>query len=537
MINCRKIHVLGPTPLGIFVAHALKSPTQDITFHFHRLRPIQIFEETCGLNVISPSGITIFRDGFCFEAKDKRMERRVPYVLRLLEDLRRREYVPAIAKHQIRHRPIEAKQPPKLEEIHPDSIIDVLIITKITGQVGKGIEDVYHRLTRSSTIVLLHNGMGVLEKVQSYWREDLRPNIIEGYSSHGLTHVDEFKVNHWARGEIPLAIAPRLDEKDPFTTTSITHPSLPQNVNQLNFHTDIRLMMLDRVDKYRSLVFILRQLLGNSILNCNLRAYMPHFYVIQLRRTAVQCIIQVLSTVQDCTYVELIVNDHSRRLIDSLVHELLAVLEADPIASSPIFSKSISLPKLTYVIRRMIFASPSHISALRHQLNAKQQNELNSFAGYFIGLADLRGLKVPQLQLLSDIVHALGQLEDNRRNNFAAFTTEGALRDLPEWTYGMRERYWKVSEIDIKTVRTPHDMTADLTEDMNDEPSEVLVGKIKTRKNAFDALSLYNTSVRGNNYRNGVQTSPSATDNQFSVDTHSSIDQAPSLSKRLLALR
>jgi 2-dehydropantoate 2-reductase len=423
--------------------------------------------------------------------------------------------------------PRVVKQPPKLEPIVEDNIIDVLIIPKVVGQLDKTLADVYSRLTRSSTIVLLHNGMGVLEEVQSYWSNDLRPNIVEGYSSHGIRKEEEFKVNHWGHGNIRLAIAPRLDEEDLFTSVGISNPSLPPVIDYRDVNRDLRLKALDEADKYRSLVFIIRELIRNATLKCNVRAYLPHFYIAQLRRTVAQSIIQVLSAVQRCTYKELMENGYSRGQIKQLISEIVPVLEADPlISSSQVYLHQFSSSELYRSVRRVAWAAPSHVSALRQDIEAKEQHELNRLPGYIIGLAKQRGFEVPLLKHLTSIVAALGTLEDKRSTNFAPVTKAGDVRDLPEWTYGIREQYWKVHRAEEKKiVRMPRDVTVDMTEDVNE-------GRNVSESAVVEGTPA-NTSARGSNYGHRVETSRPATDNNFSADRQSSINQRSDFVNRL----
>ena len=103
--------------------------------------------------------------------KDARMRRAVPYIPNILDAQRRKEYVPLVAADRIRTLPEEAAIPPKLEgnEGRTQGIIEVLIIAKKAGETIRAIQAVRHRLKRSSTIVLLHNGMGVLSEIQECW--------------------------------------------------------------------------------------------------------------------------------------------------------------------------------------------------------------------------------------------------------------------------------------------------------------------------------------------------------------------------------
>ena len=359
----------------------------------------------------------------------------MPYIPHILEHHRRKEYVPAVAADRIRPLPEEARQPPVLEgELgRKDSIIDVLIVAKKGEETVRALQYIRHRLRRSSTIVLLHNGMGVLPQVQAMWPENLRPNILEGFSTHGLSKRDDFTVDHWGKGAIHMAIAPRLDERDIFSYRSLSEELSPI-INIQHVHHDIRLAPLTTNPKHASLLFTIQQLLHLEPLNCTLRAYIPDLYLIQLRRTLLQSIIQILGTLQRCTNGEIVQNKRNHKIMGRLIDEMLPAIHSDPlIQSSPLYQQRFSFHELYRQLYKMAIATPNHMNALVQDIIGKRETEIPTHTAYLLGFARERGVKVPTWRLFHQLVLAARRLEFMRYEKFVPVAEDGELKDMPEW--------------------------------------------------------------------------------------------------------
>ena len=412
--------------------------------------------------------------------KDIRMRRAVPFIPAILDSHRRKEYTPQVAQPRIRVLPEEAQIPPRLEgnEGKRDSVIEVLVMANRSGDVVRSLMQLRHRLRRESTIVVIHGGMGALAEVQSFWPDEAqRPNIVEGFSTHGLSKRDEFTVDHWGQGKLHLAIAPRLDESDIFAYTTLQQDSLPQVIDRLNARHDIRLQYLDRGNKYKSLLFILRQLLSNEVLSCTLRAYFPNFYLLQLRRTILQSILQLLGTIQHATNQQLVTNKINHKIIGRLLLELLPVLRADPlIASSPVYTAQFSFSRLYSQIRIMALTNPHHMNALAQDVTGKRESELSYFSGFLLRLGRQRGVKLAMWRILHEQVKAIALGEQMRANESPPVVNRGEEEEVPEWTYGVRSRYWRRERYEelVDTVRRPTAVEMLEKEKMEERMAEVI---------------------------------------------------------------
>lgn len=441
----------------------MRSQSANVTLHFHRLRQADTFNAVYGLTIISLTGAPVFRDGFSYEMKDARMRRAVPFIPNILDAQRRKEYVPAVASDRIRTLHEEASLPPKLDgdDRLKQNDIEVLIIAKKAGEIIRALKPVRHRLKRNSTIVLLHNGMGVLSQVQSCWEEEHeRPNILEGFSTHGLSKREEFTVDHWGRGMIYMAIAPRFDESDIFLYQSIGRVTLPPVINSRHVLSDLRLETLSRGEKHRSLLFVIQQLLSNKTLNCTLRSYTPNLFLIQLRRTILQSIIQMIGTLQQCTNGEIIQNKLNHSLIGKLLKELCPALQTDPlISSSPRYLHHFSFKELYTQMRHMALGTQNHLNATLQDVIGKRETELAYHSGYLLRFAREREVEMPTWRVLHELIKAGASLQQMRSNEFIPVSKDGEVLDLPEWAYGIKERYWKIDRIEeAREVTRPEKM-------------------------------------------------------------------------------
>lgn len=187
-----RIHVVGIGAVGNFVAFHLRQslhPRHSVVA-LHR-------SETAKLISDLPNGapLSIERDGTLF-SQDGLIH--LPYG-EPRNRVRRSDFAPAR---------IDARDDPVVREaIGP---IDSLIVTSKAFAVRTIMRKLRHNLSRDSTIVLLHNGMGVYETViqDVYPDPNDRPNFVLCSNTHGLYSKGPLHSVHSAVGDIKLGIVP-----------------------------------------------------------------------------------------------------------------------------------------------------------------------------------------------------------------------------------------------------------------------------------------------------------------------------------------
>ncbi|KAJ2453858.1 2-dehydropantoate 2-reductase (Ketopantoate reductase) (KPA reductase) (KPR) [Coemansia sp. RSA 2336] len=128
-----------------------------------------------------------------------------------------------------------------------DTVISKLIIATKAQHVHQAYSQVQSRLDPSSAVLMLQNGMGILEAIQRqfYAQSQNQPAFIVGTNAHGcLRHSnEEFVVHHTAMGSCKIAlhapVAPPQSAMDMLAALS----ALPLNVSVVNW-SDLQLQML-----------------------------------------------------------------------------------------------------------------------------------------------------------------------------------------------------------------------------------------------------------------------------------------------------
>lgn len=95
--------------------------------------------------------------------------------------------------------------------------IDTLLVTTKAHQLASALQPLLHRLSPSSTLVLLHNGLGVLEEIieRCFPHDHARPSFVLAHTSHGVQKLDSGQPQpshghflHSGTGDLKLGVLP-----------------------------------------------------------------------------------------------------------------------------------------------------------------------------------------------------------------------------------------------------------------------------------------------------------------------------------------
>ncbi|SCZ99054.1 BZ3500_MvSof-1268-A1-R1_Chr7-1g09374 [Microbotryum saponariae] len=185
--------------------------------------------------------------------------------------------------------------------------ISTLIVTTKAPQALKAIKHLLPRLSSSSTIVLCHNGMGVLENLlEQYWPDDddddgpyssyghrrARPSFICATTSHGVWRRSADHFVHAGVGHLQFGVVPNRS-----TLSSIqSHwPDEPSSNPLLNPRALIA-PTLQHLPTSSSLHATLDLLLRTTNLN-PLWLPLPQLQIAQLQKLAVNCAVNSLTAI------------------------------------------------------------------------------------------------------------------------------------------------------------------------------------------------------------------------------------------------
>ncbi|KAJ9641360.1 2-dehydropantoate 2-reductase (Ketopantoate reductase) (KPA reductase) (KPR) [Coniosporium tulheliwenetii] len=177
----RRIHMLGMGSIGKLVAHSLRGLPNPppVTLLFHRTSMLEQWNDGPRELRLTTQGVTEARTGYDVETA-------IP---------RRREHGRELGLDNSESRPTSA-DPYVTETASPEDAskysdpIHNLILTVKATQTVSALLAVKHRLSASSSILFLQNGMGILEEVNRdvFPNPETRPNYMLGIISHGHRH-------------------------------------------------------------------------------------------------------------------------------------------------------------------------------------------------------------------------------------------------------------------------------------------------------------------------------------------------------------
>ena len=280
-----RIHIVGLAKVGCLIAHALRSihPKRPVTLITHKASIAQKFRTQGGLITVERRGLTLSRTGYDVEISRMALENLLPYAAR-------------------------PQAPPAAEEA-----IDHLIVTTQGPHVKQAVGPLVKRLSPGATIAFIHNGMGVVDEINSLYfpNPQGRPNYIVGILTHGVSTPTEpifepFYVLMNRVGSLKLGIALPTEKTSPDYAALPALESLPPTTS-----------------------YLLRSLLSAEDL---MATHLPpqEIIALQAERLAVNAVINPLTVVFDCPNGALLHNLNATKVIKLLLWEASQVIRALP---------------------------------------------------------------------------------------------------------------------------------------------------------------------------------------------------------------
>ena len=250
-----------------------------------------------------------------------------------------------------------------------EEIIYNLIVSVKAPRTIKAIQAVAHRLVPESTILLLQNGMGIIDELNEklFPDEEHRPTYIIGVVSHGLYTMSPFSVNHAGEGTIALGVMPHMPIQGTLKKDSIS--SLAPSARYL-------IRTITRTPVFVAVGFPPTDLLQQ-----------------QLDKLAVNCIINPLTAILECKNGELLSSFHFTRVIRLLLAEISLVIKSLPemenVPNVKMRFDTLRLERLTFSIARM---TSQNNSSMLQDVKAGRQTEIDYINGYIIKRGEEMGI-------------------------------------------------------------------------------------------------------------------------------------------------
>ncbi|KAJ5463496.1 Ketopantoate reductase ApbA/PanE [Penicillium sp. IBT 31633x] len=357
-----RVHILGMGNLGCFFAHSLatrRSPP-PITICLHNEYLYQAFARKRGQISVSTHGLDDVRTGFDVETVD---------------ETGRWYAMPPVDK---RPSPFKSESQPLVD----DTPIECLIICTKAHHTELAIKDISHRLTKDSTICFVHNGMGVLDSINQnvFPDPDNRPHYIQSVFSHGLGRNDPFKISHLGVGTTILSPVPN----------SKLSPTVPESDYTWAPSTKYLLRLLT----------LTPPLVAVADTPAGLFQY-------QLEKLAVNCIINPLTALGDCSNGELLYSFSFTRVMRLLLFEISAVICALPeLQGIPGIEDRFSPERLRRLVVNIANNTSKNSSSMRQDIDARRLTEIEYFNGWIVRRGEELGIKCALNYMIKHLIAA-----------------------------------------------------------------------------------------------------------------------------------
>ncbi len=409
-------HVLGLGPIGSLVSHHL-CETLDATKHgvvlIHKTMN-QLKKANLAGNILkierggAVDTSTAFRSEIFQTTKQLRYERR--------EAIRS-------ARNDLKSKRANAGGlDAKANDIspHPTHIqqtllpIESLIVTVKAYTAVKSVKALVPRLKPNSTIVLLHNGMGVYERlVEDVFRNpERRPHFIVAVNDHGAWNKHYFHTVHAGVGAITFGIV--ADPRGRNFETPVADTDIPDQ-EQLSLDNIMSIKEGDD-SPYRSLRNTVAALSNLSGLNT---AWKPisHVETAMKRKLVVNSVVNPLTALLGCRNGELLETAEARKILYRICSEAASAfaMQAQEEGSDKEKQAKVQTglsrvhPGLTAraleeECLRVIKVTAGNMSSMLSDVRSGSYTEIDYMNGYLIGLGRTFGIPMTTTTTLLNLI-------------------------------------------------------------------------------------------------------------------------------------
>ena len=383
----RRIHILGAGNIGKFVAHAFAGiPNRPpITLCFRRPSSLATWREHDSCIQVVTNGLTEIRRGFEVEFISRNSqylvdgpigshspEAGIEIERGVLHDVENAVLTPEEREQTMNADTDEA------EGASWNPIYNIIISVKASNVLG-AVWSIAHRLSQESTIVLLQNGMGIVEELNEkvFPDESTRPNYVVGITSHRVHSrpSELYTIVHEGIGTTAFGLLPR----QPGGQFSIygTTPSAR---------------------------YLLRTMTRTPVLAAV--AFPPtDLLQIQLEKLAVNAIIGPLTSVLGCTNGELINKLSVSRIMRLLLAEISLVIRSLPeLQNVPNVKVRFGPDRLEMQTIYIADKTAESASSMLRDVRSGQRNDIDYVTGYIIRRGEELGIKcVTNYMLLHEV--------------------------------------------------------------------------------------------------------------------------------------
>ena len=401
----RRVHILGTGSIGKLVAHSLRgiANSPPITLIFHRYKLLQAWEDGKKEITIQDDGHDVPRSGFDVELmqevrREHGVERKegAPSAYDVSEgsggQVRPHEAAKMLGQQQGEDAEPEqdVQQAPSFRRTQPgdyavshDPIHNLIVTTKAALTVP-AMSAIRHRLTPTSTICFLQNGMGIIDDVNEnlFPEPTERPNYMQGIITHGANvppekaEQDPFYAVHAGHGTIALGLLPR------------------QGVQKSTIDSDSADAKDLQTEKWApSSRYLLRTLTRSPVL-CAVGFTPTELLQQQLEKLVVNSVLNPLTALLDNRNGSLLYNYALTRTMRLMLAETSHVIRSLPeLQSVPNVQNRFSPERLETLCVSVTDKTKDNISSMLADVRAGRRTEIEYINGYIVKRGEEIGVK------------------------------------------------------------------------------------------------------------------------------------------------
>ncbi|KDR78921.1 hypothetical protein GALMADRAFT_94095 [Galerina marginata CBS 339.88] len=381
------LHILGLGPVGCLLAHNLR----------------QILPPTHSISLIHKSG----KERLLFLRRGNIALERAGAVTYSSDEFSHEVFNTSTAPHD--------KSTPSTTPI--DS---VFVALKAQYTLG-AIKHLAPRLSPSSTIVLMQNGMGVYEQLLSevFRNPTQRPHFILASNTHGAFTSNPYHVVHAGIGAIEFGIAPDSSGRD--YEAGLDDSSVGPEERRLRI-SDICLPSDVDFSRFKTLRETTAALLLAKSLNVSWLPF-SHLQMAMRRKLVVNAVINPLTAILSCRNGDLFQHEAARNIVMQVCREASAVydaqirLEVDAWLKElelhrvdtqkiqmPSFPETLTSKSLEEEVVRVAELTKGNISSMLQDVRRGRETEIEFINGYLENLGREHGIETPAITMLRNLV-------------------------------------------------------------------------------------------------------------------------------------
>jgi 2-dehydropantoate 2-reductase len=399
-----RFHVLGLGSIGSLLSHHLRRalpPTNSVTLIHRTQSQARDALANGGVIRVEHNGLVTIANGFYSEGFEA--------------------HKPLISSRTPSSR-TETKGKHKEREPGVPGPIESLFVTTKAHQTIPAIRRLLPRLSGTTTIVLMQNGMGVYEElVHSVFRNpEQRPHFILASNTHGAFRKHTYDIVHAGLGSIEFGIVPDPAERD--FEAGFLDEAMPKLDRKPRLE-DIASPTNDpSFERYRSLRSTVAALLLLESLNISWKP-IAEIQTIIRRKLVVNAVMNPLTALMGCRNGEVLNTTASRRLMQRICQEASDVFAAqakagsqtwlDILASQGVDTESMAVgrlpraltrPMLEEEVLRVAKATKGNISSMLSDIRHGRSTEVDFINGYLLKLGTTYRIEMPATATLLNLV-------------------------------------------------------------------------------------------------------------------------------------